>query len=104
VALEALDVRSRRLLLLAHTSLQRLGVDDPSTPRLKGIYRHAWARHQLLGEGELLVPAARASTAVDVLCAVGWTTRAARSGPPRRGLLDGQASEVHAEGASETPA
>jgi hypothetical protein len=50
--LEALDPGSFRLLGLLYRNLGRLGVtDDPHLPRLKGVYRYFWSRHQVVFAG-----------------------------------------------------
>ena len=48
VGLDRADYASQRLLPLVFRNLQRLGVDDAELPRLRGLYRHAWYRNQLL--------------------------------------------------------
>jgi hypothetical protein len=48
VGLDRADHASQRLLPLVFSNLRRLGVDEPELPRLRGIYRHAWYRNQLL--------------------------------------------------------
>ena len=48
VGLDAAERASQRLLPLVYANLRRLGADDPELPRLKGLYRHAWYRNQLL--------------------------------------------------------
>ncbi len=44
------DTRHEAALLLppVYRNLARLRADDPEMPRLKGIYRHAWSRNQLI--------------------------------------------------------
>jgi hypothetical protein len=44
------DARHEAALLLpaVYRNLSRIGADDPEMPRLKGIYRHAWSRNQLI--------------------------------------------------------
>jgi hypothetical protein len=51
VALDALDWSSQRLLPLLYHNLSKLGVNDPLMPRLKGVYRHTWARNQVILRG-----------------------------------------------------
>lgn len=46
--LEVLEPEAVRILPLVYRNLQRAGVEDPEWMRLKGIYRHTWARNQLL--------------------------------------------------------
>ena len=48
VGLDDADWASQRLLPLVYRNLRRLAADDPELPRLRGIYRHAWYRNQLL--------------------------------------------------------
>lgn len=48
VDLDTIDPGSQRLLPLLYWNLSRLGVDDPWLPRLKGNYRYAWSRNQML--------------------------------------------------------
>ena len=48
VDLDRIDPVSQRLLPLLYRNLCRLHVDDPWLPRLKGIYRYAWSRNQML--------------------------------------------------------
>jgi len=46
--LDALDTSSFKLLPLLYRRLTAADIYDPALPRLKGVYRHAWARNQLL--------------------------------------------------------
>jgi hypothetical protein len=50
VHLDDVEYGSFRLLPLFYRNLQRHGIDDDAMPRLKGIYRNAWVRNQLLVE------------------------------------------------------
>jgi hypothetical protein len=50
VRLDDVEYGSLRLLPLLYRNLQRLGIDDDAMPRLKGIYRNAWVRNQLVVE------------------------------------------------------
>jgi hypothetical protein len=43
VALDGLDVASRRLLPLVAARLDRLGIAEPELARLRGVARHTWA-------------------------------------------------------------
>lgn len=47
VVLDDVDLASFRLLPLVWMNLVEHRVEDPELPRLKGIYRHAWARAQV---------------------------------------------------------
>jgi hypothetical protein len=55
-----------QLLPLVYRNLTRHGIDDPELPRLKGIYRFAWSRNQLLFR--------TGATAIEVLRAAGIQT------------------------------
>jgi hypothetical protein len=44
--LDALDPGAARLGPRLYGALRRAGVDDPDLPRLKGMWRHAWAANQ----------------------------------------------------------
>jgi hypothetical protein len=46
--LDAVDEGAQRLLPLVYRRLVALGVDDPHLGRLKGLYRRAWYRNQIL--------------------------------------------------------
>jgi len=46
--IESLEPGSFELLPLVHRNLVGVGHDDPAMPRLKGIYRRAWVKNQLL--------------------------------------------------------
>lgn len=50
VDLNDVEYGSLRLLPLLYRNLQRLGIGDDAMPRLKGIYRNAWVRNQLVLE------------------------------------------------------
>ena len=43
VEVETLDTGSSRLLALLYWRLLQAGTEHPEMPRLKGVYRHAWA-------------------------------------------------------------
>ncbi|HEX2833815.1 MAG TPA: nucleotidyltransferase family protein [Thermoanaerobaculia bacterium] len=48
VDLNDVEYGSLRLLPLLYRNLQKHGIDDAVMPRLKGIYRNAWVRNQLV--------------------------------------------------------
>ena len=49
--IETMTTEGMTLLPLVYGNLTRAGHDDPDLPRLKGVYRHTWARNNfLLGE------------------------------------------------------
>jgi hypothetical protein len=60
--LDDLEPASTALLPLLHRQLERLGIEDPLLPRLRGIYRRTWYVNQLLLDR--LVSALRAVQAV----------------------------------------
>jgi hypothetical protein len=45
---DTVDTPSTAILALLHRQLERLGIDDPLRPRLRGIYRRTWYVNQLL--------------------------------------------------------
>lgn len=47
-SVESVDMATFRLLPLVYRSLETARVEDPDLPRLRGIYRHAWASNQRL--------------------------------------------------------
>jgi Uncharacterised nucleotidyltransferase len=56
VSFDDIDAASYRLMPLLYQNLRREKIDDGLLGRLKGIYRHTWARNQLLfhAAGEVL--------------------------------------------------
>ena len=48
VDLDAIDGGTLRLLPLLYKNVTKLGVDDPSLGRLRGVYRQTWYRNQLI--------------------------------------------------------
>jgi len=48
VDINDVEYGSFRLLPLLYRNLQKHGIDDDAMPRLKGIYKNAWVRNQLL--------------------------------------------------------
>jgi Uncharacterised nucleotidyltransferase len=44
---DTIDTPSTAILALLHRRLERLGIDDPLRPRLRGIYRRTWYVNQL---------------------------------------------------------
>ena len=62
--LDEVDRGSFRLLPLLYRNLARHDVDDPNLPRLRGVYRQAWYRNQLVMESAY--EAARTLTAAGI--------------------------------------
>jgi putative nucleotidyltransferase-like protein len=70
--LDDLEPASTALLALLHRQLERLGIDDPLLPRLRGIYRRTWYVNQLLLDGFVGSLRAVQEAAVDPLVVGGW--------------------------------
>ncbi len=65
VDLNDVEHGSLRLLPLLYRNLQRHGVEDDAMPRLKGIYRNAWVRNQLVLEHGLRASSALSEQGLD---------------------------------------
>jgi Uncharacterised nucleotidyltransferase len=73
VNFDDIDAASYRLLPLVHQNLRREKIDDELLGRLKGIYRHTWARNQLLFHAAAQVLRAMQEAGIPVLALKGAT-------------------------------
>jgi hypothetical protein len=65
--LDRLEPGAFRLMPLLYKRLKSEGVDDPWMGRLQGIYRHTWARNQMLMRDALLAANALAGAGIPVM-------------------------------------
>lgn len=72
-----IDAASYRLVPLLHQNLRRGKIDDELSGRLKGIYRHTWARNQLLFHAAGQVLRAMQDAGIGVLVLKGATLASA---------------------------
>jgi hypothetical protein len=77
VNFDDIDAASYRLVPLLHQNLRREKIDDELSGRLKGIYRHTWARNQLLFHAAAQVLQAVQEAGIGVLVLKGATLAAA---------------------------
>jgi hypothetical protein len=73
VNFDDIDGGSYRLVPLAYKNLQREKIEDEILGRLKGIYRHTWARNQLLFHDAAQVMKAMQEAGIPVLVLKGAT-------------------------------